>query len=112
MFADDMTVIDLITDNDETACSERVSDLAVWCQVNNLNVSKIMDYRKRGAEHTTFHIDGVVVERVEIFMFLSVHVTKDLSWSEHTKTVLKKAKIGHGPSGPKKTYTVSPLRAS
>ena len=41
-FADDMMVVGLITDNDETAYREEVRDLGVWCQDNNLslNVSK------------------------------------------------------------------------
>ena len=41
-FADDTTVLGLITHNNETAYREDVRDLAVWCQDNNLslNVSK------------------------------------------------------------------------
>ena len=56
-FADDTTVVGLITDNDETAYREEVRDLAGWCQNNNLslNVTKtkemIVDYRKRKSEH-------------------------------------------------------------
>jgi hypothetical protein len=52
-FADDKTVIGLITDNDETAYKEEFRELAVWCQDNDLslNVSKtkelIVDCRKR-----------------------------------------------------------------
>ena len=52
-YTDDITVVGLITDNDETVYREEVRDLAVWCQDNNLslNVSKtkelIVDYRKR-----------------------------------------------------------------
>ena len=52
-FADDTTVVDLITNNDETAYREEFRDLAVGCQDNNLslNVIKtkeiIVDYRKR-----------------------------------------------------------------
>ena len=55
-FADNTTVVGLITDNGETAYREEVRDLAMWCQDNNLslNVSKtkelIVDYRKRRAE--------------------------------------------------------------
>ena len=54
-FADDTTVVGLITDNNEPAYLEEVKDLSVLCQANNvsLNVSKtkdmIMDYRKRRA---------------------------------------------------------------
>ena len=61
-FADDATVVGLITDDDETAYREEVSDLSVWYQDNNLslNVSKtmelIMDYRKRRAERAPIHI--------------------------------------------------------
>ena len=35
-FADDKTVVGLITNNDETAYREEVSALGVWCQQNNL----------------------------------------------------------------------------
>jgi hypothetical protein len=35
-FADEITVLDLITDNDEKAYREEVRDLAVWCQDNTL----------------------------------------------------------------------------
>ena len=34
-FADDTTVVGLITDNNETAYGEEVRDLAVFCQDNN-----------------------------------------------------------------------------
>ena len=91
-FADDTAVLGLITDDDDTAYREEVRDLAVWCQDNNLslNVSKIMELieicRKRRAEHAPIHIEGALVERVESLKFLSVHITKDLSWSTHTNT--------------------------
>ena len=41
-FVDDTAVVCLITDDDETAYREEVSDLALWCQDNklSLNVSK------------------------------------------------------------------------
>uniref|UniRef100_A0A673XY84 non-specific serine/threonine protein kinase n=2 Tax=Salmoninae TaxID=504568 RepID=A0A673XY84_SALTR len=40
-FADDTTVVGLITINDETAYREEVRDLAVWCQYNNLSLNVI-----------------------------------------------------------------------
>ena len=84
-FADDTTVVGLITDNDETAYREEVRDLAVWCQDYNLslNVSKtkvlIVDDRKSQAEQAPIYIDRAVVERVESFKFLGVHITNELS---------------------------------
>ena len=40
-FADDTTVVGLITDNNETAYREEVRDLTVWCQDNNLSLNVI-----------------------------------------------------------------------
>jgi hypothetical protein len=51
-FADNMTVVGLITDDNETDYMEKVRDLALWCQDNNLSLyvrmtkELIMDYRK------------------------------------------------------------------
>ena len=67
-FADDTTVVGLITDNDETAYREEVRDLAGCCQNKNqsLNVTKtkemIVDYRKRRTEHPPILVDRAVVE--------------------------------------------------
>ena len=89
-FYNDTTVVGLITDNDETAYREEVRDL--WCQDNNLslNVIKakemIVDYRKRRTEHTLILIDGAVVEQVDSFKFLGVHITNKLTWSKHTNS--------------------------
>ena len=80
----------MITNNDETAYREEVRALGVWCQENNLtlNVNKtkemIVDFRKQQREQPPIHIDGTVVERVESFKFLGVHITDKLKWSTHT----------------------------
>ena len=92
-FADDTTVVGLITNNDKTAYREEVRALGVWCQENNLtlNVNKtkemIVDFRKQHREHPPIHID----ERVVSFKFLGVHITDKLNWSTHTDSVVKKA---------------------
>ena len=44
-----------------------------------------MDYKKRSTEHNPILIDGAVVEQVESFKFLGVHITNKLTWSKHTK---------------------------
>jgi hypothetical protein len=70
----------------------------VCCQDNNLSLSisktkeLIVDYREQRAEHAPIYIDGAVVEQVESFKFLGIHITKDLSWSKHTSTVVKTAR--------------------
>ena len=52
-FADNTTVVGLVTNNDEMAYREEVGTLTAWCLVNNrsLNVSKtkelIVDFRRK-----------------------------------------------------------------
>jgi hypothetical protein len=43
-----------------------------------------MDYRRKRRGHTPILIDGAVVEQVESFKFLGVHITNKLTWSKHT----------------------------
>ena len=82
-------------------------------QVKNLslNVSKtkalIVDSRNRWAKQAPINIDGAVVERVESFIFLGVHITK-LSWSKHTKTVMKRAQQNLFPLRRQKIFGMGP----
>ncbi len=121
-FANDTTVIGLITDNNETAYREEVSTLNKWSQENHLslNIDKtkelVVDFRRQSREHTPITIDKTPVERVSSFKFLCVHITEDLTWSAHTDAVLKKAhqrlfflrrqrKFGTSPSILRSFYT-------
>jgi hypothetical protein len=58
----------------------------------------IVDYRKRRTEHAPILIDGAVLEQVESFKFLGVHIIDKLTWSKHTKTVVKRARQNYSPS--------------
>jgi hypothetical protein len=70
----------------------------------------IVDYRKRRTEHVPILIDGAVVEQIESFKFLGVHITNKLEWSKHqdsreesmTKPTQETEKIWHGSSDPLK----------
>ena len=107
-------MVGLNTNNDETAYREVVRDLDGWCQNNNLslNVSKtkemIVDYRKRSTEHVPNLIDGPVVEQVERFKFLGVHINNKLEWSKHTKTVVKRAQQSLFPLRKLKRFVMGP----
>ena len=52
----------------------------------------IVDYRKRRTEHAPILINRAVVEQVESFKFHGIHITIKLTWSKHTKTVVKRAR--------------------
>ncbi|XP_077455065.1 rapunzel 5 isoform X2 [Stigmatopora argus] len=96
-FADDTTVVGLISGGDESAYRDEVNNLSSWCSVNNLtlNTTKtkeiILDFRKHGTDLAPLLINGVCVDRVQSFKFLGVHVTDKLSWSTNTTAVVKKA---------------------
>jgi hypothetical protein len=94
-FADDSTVIGLITNDNESAYREEVSELALWCHDNNhsLKVSKtkelIVKFRKQRWEHALIHINRTAVVKVTSFKFFSVHITEDMSWTNTTTTLVK-----------------------
>ncbi|KAK3538045.1 hypothetical protein QTP70_027399, partial [Hemibagrus guttatus] len=97
-FANDMVLVGLISDNNETAYLEEIRNLENWCQRNNLllNVSKtkelIVDFStKQERNYQTSVINESPVERVDSFRYLGVHITQDLSWSCHINTMVKKA---------------------
>jgi ribosomal protein S9 len=71
MFADDTTVVGLITNNDETAYWEEVRALVEWCQDLSLNFNKMkeltVDFRRQQREYASIHIDRAAVEKVKSF---------------------------------------------
>ncbi|KAL0153828.1 hypothetical protein M9458_050858 [Cirrhinus mrigala] len=96
-FADDTTVVGLISKTDETDYRSEVSRLAVWCRDNNLslNVEKtkeiVVDFRRAHTQHAPLTINGASVERVSSTKFLGVHITEDLSWTNNTTALAKKS---------------------
>ncbi len=105
-FADDTTVVGLISNNDETHYREEVAQLAEWCGVNNLslNVEKtkevVMDFRRNSVDHPPLTIDSSTVERVSSTKFLGVHITEDLTWTTNTMSLSKKAQTAPTLSPP------------
>ncbi len=97
-FADDTTLVGLISNNDKTHYREEVAQLAEWCGANNLslNVEKtkevVVDFRRRNStDHPPLTIDSSTVERVSSTKFLGVHITEDLTWTTNTMSLSKKA---------------------
>ena len=84
------------------------------CNDNNLslNVIKtkemIVDYRKRRTEHAPILIDRAVMEQVESFKFLGIHITNKLTLSKHTKTVMKRTQQNLFPFRRLKVFGMGP----
>ncbi|KAI5086598.1 gastrula zinc finger protein XlCGF28.1-like [Silurus meridionalis] len=96
-FADDMTVVGLISKNNESAYREEVQRLTAWCGANNLslNVDKtkemVVDFRRAQSDQSPLIIDGSSVEIVKSTKFLGVHLADNLTWSLNTSSISKKA---------------------
>ncbi len=90
-------LVGLISNRDETNYRSEVSRLAGWCSDNNLslNVEKtkeiVVDFRRVHSLHAPLTINGATVERVSSTKFLGVHITEDLSWTNNTAALAKKA---------------------
>ncbi|KAI5104433.1 gastrula zinc finger protein XlCGF28.1-like [Silurus meridionalis] len=96
-FADDTTVVGLISKNDESAYREEVQRLTAWCRANTLtlNVDRtkemVVDFRRTQSNHSPLLIDGSSMEIVKSTKFLGVHLTENFTWSLNTSSITKKA---------------------
>ncbi len=97
-FADDTTVVGLITNNDESAYRKEVEKLTAWCTMHNLalNTNKtkemVIDFRRAGQHHhLPLTINSSEVERVQSTKFLGIHLTDKLTNRDNTSAVIKKA---------------------
>ncbi|KAK3507179.1 hypothetical protein QTP70_009515 [Hemibagrus guttatus] len=95
-FADDMTVVGLISKNDESAYREVVQRLTAWCKANSLslNVDKkkemVVDFRRAQSDHSPLFIDGFPVQIIKRTKFLGVHLAENFTWSLNTTSSTKK----------------------
>ncbi|KAF7640980.1 hypothetical protein LDENG_00001730 [Lucifuga dentata] len=83
-FADDTTLIGLISGEDESAYRWETDHLVTWCRHNNLElnalktVEMIVDFRKNPAPPTPITLCDTPVDIVEHFCFLGTIITRDL----------------------------------
>ncbi len=95
-FADDTTVISLIKDGDESAYRQEVEQLAVWCNLNNLElntlktVEMIVDFRRNPPALPPLTTMNSTVTAVESFRFLGTTISQDLKWDNHIDSIAKK----------------------
>ncbi|KAK3557583.1 hypothetical protein QTP70_030513, partial [Hemibagrus guttatus] len=96
-FADDTTLIGLISDGDESAYRGEMDRLVSWCSMNNLElnslktVEMIVDFRKDPAPLPPVILCDSPVTSVESFRFLGTSITKELKWEQNIRSLTKKA---------------------
>ncbi len=96
-FGDDITLIGLIQDGDESAYRQEVKELAVWCSPNNLElntlktVKMILDFRRNLPALPPLTIINSTVTAMESFRFLGTTISQDLKWDNHIESFVKKA---------------------
>ena len=96
-FADNITVVGWILNNDKMEYRKEMKNLVNWCDDNklslNVNIMKeiVIDFRKRSGGHAPVYVNGDKVEMVQSFRFLGIQITNNLSWSPHADTIVKKA---------------------
>uniref|UniRef100_A0AAV2JLM6 Reverse transcriptase domain-containing protein n=1 Tax=Knipowitschia caucasica TaxID=637954 RepID=A0AAV2JLM6_KNICA len=96
-FADDTTLIGLISNNDESAYRREVDRLVSWCSGNNLElnaqktVEMIVDFRKSTVPPPPPSVMDSPITSVESFRFLGTTITQDLKWEPIISSLIKKA---------------------
>ena len=96
-FADDTTLVGLISDNNETVYRHEISELVNWCSNNNLllNATKtkeiVVDFRKTKSTVSPILINNEPIEIVENFKFLGTTISYDLKWQNNIDEIVKKA---------------------
>uniref|UniRef100_A0AAV2JIR7 Alkylated DNA repair protein AlkB homologue 8 N-terminal domain-containing protein n=1 Tax=Knipowitschia caucasica TaxID=637954 RepID=A0AAV2JIR7_KNICA len=96
-FADDTTLIGLISNNDESAYRREVDRLVSWCSGNNLElnaqktVEMIVDFRKSTVPPPPPSVMDSPITSVESFRFLGTTITQDLKWEPAISSLIKKA---------------------
>ena len=100
MFADDVLLYQVIDSvKDFVSVQENINTIWEWSQQNalTLNPTKckfMMISRKKNSllPPAPLHLGGRLLECVNSYKYLGVHLSSDLSWSNHTQHVCVKAK--------------------
>ena len=85
----------LISDKDEDNYRHEIENIVSWCDNNNLflNVSKtkemIIDFKNNKSNIQPIIINNTEVEQVEVFKFLGIYLTNQLTWHFNCTEILK-----------------------
>ena len=96
-YADDTVILGLITDSDETAYRNQISQMCSWCSQHNLLLNSdktkemVFDFRKNSFDvFRPVFINNSVIDVVGSFKYLGTMFSSDLKWTLHTKMQVAK----------------------
>ena len=100
MFADDVLLYQVIdSPEDFVSVQENITHVYNWSRQNALtlngNKCKFMMISRKKVSFkpsSPLHLGGQLLECVSSYKYLGVHISSDLSWSQHTQHVCMKAK--------------------
>ncbi|KAK3535250.1 hypothetical protein QTP70_005952 [Hemibagrus guttatus] len=84
-FADDPTVVGLISKNNESAYIKELQRLTAWCRANNLslNVEKtkemVVNFSRVQSDHSLLFLAGSPVDIVKSTKLLGVHLVENFT---------------------------------
>lgn len=96
-FADDTSIVGIITNGDESAYRDQVETLMTWWNSHNLPLNtgitkEIIDFRRAQPIHyPPLNICGSIAERVQSTKFLRIHINEDLTSKENNSAIVTKA---------------------
>ena len=97
MYADDTTLFCCLEDikniNKQDVINEQLQRIHNWLTANGLKLnttkSKYIMFRKQNKHIPLFniHINNVIIESVQNFNFLGLHLSSDMTWNFHINEV-------------------------
>lgn len=95
-FSDDTAIVGCIRNGQEEEYRRLIQDFVVWCRANHLhlNTSKtkemVVDFRRSQPQLQPVTIEGDIVEVVETYKYLGLHLDHRLDWSVNTDVLYRK----------------------
>lgn len=96
-YADDTTIVGLITKDNEDAYRLEVEKSVNWCRKNDLvlnerkTIELIIDFRTKQSVKAPILIDSQPITITDSFKFLGTHISNNLKWDLNANHHMKKA---------------------
>lgn len=97
LFADDCVIFREINDNNDVCILQKdLTSVSEWCnswlmQLNSSKCKVLRVSRTSSCFPGTYFLNSTLLEQVESYRYLGIHITSSLTWSLHISTIIKSA---------------------